>query len=70
MITISGNSTPMTWIQGNGSSVQLQEARASGFSFLKTIVICDTGMIGVNVGVLLNKKDDPELKLNILIIWL
>ena len=31
MIMISENATPMTLMQGNGSSVQLQEARTSGF---------------------------------------
>ena len=30
MIMISENATPMTLIQGNGSSVQLQEARVPG----------------------------------------
>ena len=33
MITVSENVTPMTLLQGNGSSVQLQEARVPGFSF-------------------------------------
>ena len=32
IITISENATPMTLIQGNGSSGQLQEARAPVFS--------------------------------------
>ena len=31
MITISENATPMTIIEGNRSSVQLREVRASGF---------------------------------------
>ena len=35
MITISENAAPMTTV-GNGSSVQLQEARVLGFSFLNT----------------------------------
>ena len=35
MITISESAAPMTLLQGNGSSVQLQEARVPGFSFLK-----------------------------------
>ena len=35
MITISKNATPMTLLQGNGSSVQLQEARVPGFFILK-----------------------------------
>ena len=35
MITISKNGTPTTLLQGNGSSVQLLEARVPGFSFLK-----------------------------------
>ena len=34
MITISENAAPMTLIQGNGSSVQLQEARVPGYPFL------------------------------------
>ena len=42
MIMISENGTPMTVLQGNGSSVQLQEARVPGFFIPKTIVICDT----------------------------
>ena len=35
MTMISENATQMTLLQGNGSSVQLQEARVPGFSFLK-----------------------------------
>ena len=31
LITISENAAPMTLIQGNGSSVQLQETRVPGF---------------------------------------
>ena len=31
MIMISKNTTPMTLLQGNGSSAQLQEARVQGF---------------------------------------
>ena len=34
MIMISENAALMTLIQGNGSLVQLQEARVPGFSFL------------------------------------
>ena len=35
MVMISENATPMTLLQGNGSSVQLQEARVPGVLFLK-----------------------------------
>ena len=35
MIKTSENAAPMTLLQGNGSLVQLQEARVPGFSFLK-----------------------------------
>ena len=40
---------------GNGSSVQLQEARVVGFLFLKIMVICDISTISVSVNVLLKE---------------
>ena len=55
MITMSENAAPKTLLQGNGSLVQLQEGRVPGFSFLKTVVICNTSMISVNVRVLLKE---------------
>ena len=55
MIIINMNATPMTLLPGNGSLVQLWEARVPGFFIPKTIVICNTSMNSANVRELLKE---------------